>query len=100
MITMSQKQRHELSALKKLLENSSLLDKLIPFLIEEKIITKKDVPFLTQQNTASNLYELLNKSLKEETLQMVEYTWQILPVEQCKIVIIGKKDKIECSINF
>lgn len=100
MINLSQKQKHEIAVLKKLIENSSLLDKLIPFLIEEKIISKKDSQLMLQQNAVSNIYELLSKSLKEETLQMVEYTWQLLPIEICKIVIVGKKDKIECSMNF
>jgi len=71
---------------------------LLDFLVAEKCIDDNDKQQLLAEHHlihSSRIVEMLEKAIREETLQSVEYTWSILPHHVVKVNVIGNNEALE-----
>lgn len=75
---------------------------LLEWLREERVMTDDEIQhLLTEHHSshASRIAVLLEDFQKKETLQLVDYTWSILPKELLKLSIVAPNAKKEFTYS-
>ena len=81
--------------------NSSMYEEICDWLVYNKFTTKLDVNQNTREKEKAELiYNSLRTAEKEERLQLISYEWQILPLEQIKIICITMTEQKEFSHGY
>jgi hypothetical protein len=95
------KTRREIECIAKLQSLGGNVDNIIEFLLSEALINKDEVKELRRSpDLAKALQLILARLSKEEKLQLLEYTWNVLPVEQIRIYIVTNRSSQEFSYSF
>jgi len=92
----------EVECLKKLNSKIECFSDMIDFLSKEKIIDRNTTHRLAIELKRELPYELhktLNTALEEETLQLVDYNWALLPQETIAVTIITKHSRKDFTWN-
>lgn len=95
------KTKREIECISRLQGLSLAIDDILGFLLSESMITKEQIKHLrSSADQAKMLHSYLLNLSKENRLQLLEYEWQVLPVERIKILLISDKNSKEFSYNF
>ena len=94
-------QKREIECLMRLQELSSAFSEILYFLVDEKLITA-DHAKSVQQNSdkARSMHTCLHELNKQEKFQLMEFTWEILPIERIKINLVTDRNSREFTWNF
>lgn len=88
----------KIDCLKALFKKAQCRQEVLEFLAEEKIIPQVSVQDILHSNHnthASQIAFILDSAEKEESLQLVDYEWVILPVSKIKLTIVSNNTKKE-----
>lgn len=90
----------EINCLKRLNERTHQLDDILMFLKQEEIIGDNEPRVVRQSaDKEKELYKLLNSLKKTNKVQLLQYEWSILPVENIRIHIITDRNQREFTYN-
>lgn len=94
------KSRREIECLNRLQTTTHQLDDILIFLKQEDLIDDNVIKS-TKQSTdhAKEIYLILKNLQSKNRLQLLEYEWNILPVENIKISIITDRNQAEFVFN-
>jgi hypothetical protein len=96
-----EKIRREVECLNRLQVLNNSYDDILAFLFSENLVTREDIRVIRSSPDIGKLLQLtMAKLSKESKLQLLEYTWEILPVERIKILIVTDRNNREFSYNF
>jgi|ERR1035437_8034063 uncharacterized protein HemY len=91
---MSTKLKREIDCLKRLHDLTSQLDDILSFLKQEGLVDDNQIRSLKQNaDHPKELQALLRNLQKSNKIQMLEYVWTILPVENISIDIITDRNR-------
>lgn len=98
---MSVKTSKEIECLARLDTFISSQEMILDFLQEEALISKEErrACQLTQDK-AKWLWTTLSALSKKGTLQLLEYSWEVLPVERLKVVIVTDRNNREFAFGY
>lgn len=86
----------KIECLLRLLKKEESYSTIVEWLIEQKIIILQDAKGLTRdQEKAEFLYHSFKKGESIEKIQLLDYEWTILPLEQIRITCITDREKKE-----
>ena len=69
---------------------------IVNWLIELKIVILQDAKSQTRdQEKAEFLYYSFKKGVESEKIQLLDYEWTVLPLEQIKITCVTEREKKE-----
>lgn len=94
--------RIEIECLKILNSKIECFNDMIDFLSKEKIIDRNTTHKLAIElklELPYALHKTLNTALEEETLQLVDYNWVLLPQETIAVTIITKHSRKDFTWN-
>jgi hypothetical protein len=84
--------KREVECLKRLQELSPVYDELLQFLDQEFLISKEELKVIKNSPEKSKLLQAKLALLSDERkLQLVEYIWQVLPVERISVTIVSER---------
>lgn len=92
----------EIKCLIELERRVNCFNDMIDFLSKEKVIDRNTTHNLVTElklELPYELYKTLNKALQEETLQLVDYNWVLLPKETISVTIITKHSRKDFTWN-
>jgi hypothetical protein len=90
----------KVECISRLIDLTSCLEDILSYLLDEKIITQREVSAIKLENNKSKfLYEILEKAKNEEKLQLLTYDWTLLPVERIKIRLVTNRSSKEYVHN-
>lgn len=90
----------EIECLKRLHEMSSQLGDILLFLKQELLIDDNQIKTIKEQaDHPKEVQSILKKLQTSGKLQMLEYTWEVLPTENIKIHIITDRNSKEFVFN-
>jgi hypothetical protein len=77
-----------------------VFDDIFAFLLEEGVITKDDAKGVQREAYQPKaMYTLLTRLSQQNLIQMLEYEWNILPIERIKILIVTNRNQREFTYN-
>ena len=83
----------KIECIRKLIDNDMFID-LTEWLIENKFAKSDDFMGLARnKEKAECVYQKLNEAMAEEKLQLIDYEWNLLPLELIKITCITETEK-------
>ena len=88
----------EIQCLTRLFDLTQCQHELLEFLIEEKLITKDSVHDLYHSDPRTipkSIHEILTSLKNDQAVQLIDYMWNILPVESICVTIITDTEKRE-----
>lgn len=92
--------KREIECLLRLQETTSQLEEILLFLKNEDLISDNEVRTVRQSSDHPKDVQSLLKRLKTDgKFQLLEYQWEILPVERIKILIITDRTQKEFCYN-
>lgn len=95
------KTRRQIDCLQRLEELTTCRDEIFAFLFDEKLITKEEIKDIkSTSNPSQGLHVFLAKLSSDNKIQLLEYEWQLLPVERIKLLILTDRNNKEFSYNF
>ena len=95
------KASREIECLMKLDELTPSYDGILEFLHSEDLISREEGKAIrSSSDVAKKLHEKLAVLSKMKKLQLLEYSWEILPVERIKIVVVTDRMSREFSFNY
>lgn len=95
------KTRQEIECIARLQQLGGNVDDILEFLVGENIILKDEARALRLNPEVSKAMQLLLSTLsKNGKFQLLEYEWNILPVERIKIHVITDRANKEFVYNF
>jgi hypothetical protein len=98
---MSNRTSKEIECLKRLDELISLYETLLDFLQDETLISKEERKGCNlSSDRAKWLWTVLGSLSKTNKIQLLEYHWQVLPVELVKITLVTDRNSREFSYGF
>lgn len=91
----------EIECLKRLQNRKGGADELLEFLVSENFIdTHKAKSIKTSPEAFKELHECLKSLHDANKFQLLEYEWQVLPIERIKITIVTDRIHREFVHNF
>ena len=90
--------KKEIQCLARLFDLTKCQHDMLEFLISEKLVTKDSVYNLYNSDPRilpKAIHEILTSLKDDELVQLIDYTWNILPVENICVTIISDTDKKE-----
>lgn len=92
--------RAEVDCLERYARLSNSLEDIMVFLLEEKIATPDEIKSVRSSADAPrSLQSLMYRIKGEGRIQLLEYNWEVLPVERIKIVIVTDRNSKEFVYN-
>lgn len=80
----------------RLLKKEESYSDIANWLIEQKIVVLEDAKGQTrEQEKAEFLYHALKKGVEIEKIQLLDYEWTVLPLEQIRITCVTEREKKE-----
>ncbi len=93
--------KKEIECLARLSDLTGALSDILGFLLSEQIIKADVIKGIMASSDHPKLTQALLRSLQTENkIQLLEYEWNVLPVERIKIVIVTDRNSKEFSYNF
>ena len=90
----------EIACLNRLQETTHQLDNIVEFLLVEGLIDKQSI---RETKSSPDYVKFIQETLRDlqnrQKLQLLEYEWNILPVEYIKIYLITDKNQMEFTFN-
>ena len=81
--------KREVECLKRFQQLSPIYEELITFLLQEKLLSKEELKVIRESpEQARHLQHKLATLSSEQKIQLLEYEWVVLPVEQIKLNIV------------
>lgn len=72
------------------------LDDILQYLVDEKIITKDSIKTIkSSSDHPKQVQQLLAELKSTDKIQLLEYEWQVLPVERIKLLIVTDRNTKE-----
>jgi len=94
------KRSTEIDCLARLAEVAIPLDDILSFLVSEKIITMDQIKTVkSSSDHAKQVQHMLQELKQNDKIQLLEYSWTVLPVERINILIITDRNQREFSYN-
>lgn len=79
----------KINLINEFLKTPYFLNDILDCLLKDGVITENiGVEIFTSYNKADKLYNILSKALKDNKVQHINYSWQILPHEKQELNII------------
>jgi hypothetical protein len=98
---MSVKTRSEIECLKRLEEIQGCYNDILAFLIAEKFIDQAEAKGMrSASDVAKEIQFKLMELSKAEKLQLVEYKWELLPIERISLYIVTNITSTTFSYNY
>jgi hypothetical protein len=95
------KMSREIDCLARLDSLTAAFDSIVEYLKLEELMSKDDEKSVTNaQDKAKWLWTKLEVLSETNKLQLLEYSWELLPVERLKVVIVTDRNHKEFSYNF
>jgi len=95
------KTRREIECISRLQVLAGNVDNVLDFLMGESLITRDEVKVLRSSPDApKDIHKMLCRLGNDNKFQLLEYTWEILPVERIKIYIVTDRASQEFTYNF
>jgi len=96
---MSKKSR-QIECLERLNQMAVSIDDILQFLVDEKIFAKDDIKTVkSSSDHAKQVQALLSDLKRNERIQLLEYEWQVLPVERIKLLIVTDRNQKEFTYD-
>lgn len=77
------------------------LEDILEFLLSERLISEMDIKGVKQSSSVAKELEIKLNELKHKSkLQLLEYEWNLLPVERIKIYIVTDRSSKEFTYNY
>ena len=98
--------KREIECLVRLQQLTAGLDDMMGFLVEEEILDVTEVKKMRSEAfPASDFYRRIqeirgSKHNLKNSIQMMEYHWEVLPVERIKVTIVTDRTQREFVYNF
>lgn len=93
--------KKEIDCIKRLQDKSGSIDEILDFLVAEKLMTLEEAKKVKHSSDeAKDLQALLRSLSMADKLQLLEYSWVILPIEIIKVYIVTNRDSREFTYNF
>lgn len=92
----------EIQCLIKLNEKIDCFGDMIDFLSSEKVISRTTTSRLLSELKVElpfELHKVLDKALREESLQLMDYSWVLLPSEKICVTIITNQTRKDFTWN-
>lgn len=91
----------QIECLARLLAANGSLDDIIDFLIEEKIMDASELPYYRREvSKPKYIWNLLNVAKQKESIMLLDYEWQVLPVERIKITVVTNRNSKNFTYNY
>ena len=91
----------EIECLQKLDELTSCYDELLEFLQSEKLLTREESRAIrSSADIAKMIHTKLLVLSKTDKLQLLEFMWEVLPIERIKITIITDRMTKELAYGY
>ena len=76
-------------------------DAILEFLLQEDLITRQEsVAVRSSADIAKVIHTKLIVLSKTNRVQLIEYSWEVLPVERVKLFIVTDRASREFSYNY
>jgi hypothetical protein len=89
----------ELQCLQRLIEKTNCQQEITEWLVTEKLLTKDAEKAIYANKSHTNIIYEIHKVLQSlrdnERVQLLDYVWNILPVEQIRITIVSDNERHE-----
>ena len=89
----------KLKCLQRLTNKTNCEKEITEWLVSEKLLSVSEEKSIYLNKSISlinvEIHNVLSGLLREERVQLLDYTWNILPVEQIRITIVSDKEKRE-----
>ena len=86
--------------LNRLFKLAACLEELIDFLRSEKLLTDHQLGTVkSESDKAKYLYGILEDLKQQDRLLLLDYEWQILPIERLKLVLVTDRVSKEFRFN-
>jgi hypothetical protein len=83
----------ELDCVKRMLEKEMYYD-ILNWMLESKLIKQEQIIRTDRlQERAEFLYRYLKQLEKDDTLQLVDFEWHLLPIEFIKLTCVGETEE-------
>jgi len=90
----------QIECLSRLQDLTSQLDSIIYFLKQEGLVDNNAIRHILNSTDKAKEIELLLYTLRvKEKLQLLEYQWTLLPIENIKVYIITDRNQAEFVFN-
>ena len=94
------KTRREIECLSRLQQMTSQLDNILMFLRQEELVDDQQIKTTKQSpDFAKDIQAVLRDLQVRNKLQLLEYTWTILPVENIRLYIVTDRNQQEFVYN-
>ena len=90
----------EIEFLSRLDELTSSTEMILEFLTNEGLVTKDQRKAILSSSDKAKAVQLYLRTMKGKQLQLLEYIWEVLPVERLKATIVTDRATKEFSYNF
>lgn len=91
----------KIECLLKLISSEESYIDIVSWLIENKITTLQEAKIPTRNlEKAEFLYNSFKKGIEIEKIQLLDYEWSILPLEQIKITCITDREQKEFTLGL
>ena len=96
------KKEMEVEFLEKLLFGYGYYADLVNYLISDKLMNNSEIDSIKKEgsNITRYLYEFLKKLQQEEKLMLLDFEWQMLPVERLKLTLVTNLSTKTIQHNF
>ena len=98
---MSSSSKREIDCLSRLQDRSGSIDEIIAFLVEGKLMDLEMAKKVKQSSDeAKEIHAYLKDLSRNDKIQLLEFSWVILPVEIIKIQLVTHRDNRQFTYNF
>jgi len=96
-VTIKQK---EVECIQRLLDVALMVEEWMDFLLENKLLDSSGIPaFALERNKALYIHNVLTEGKKTEKVLLLDFEWQLLPVERIKVTIVTARNTKEFVYN-
>ena len=85
----------KIECIKRLFKKNQAYHEICNWLLERDYVTELEVnSYSRNQERAEFLHGILEKALTDKKFMLLDYEWQVLPIEQIKIYIVTEKEEV------
>lgn len=96
---MSTKQK-EVECIQRLLDIGLMVEEWMDFLLENKLLDSSGIPaFALERNKALYIHNVLSEGKKSEKVLLLDFEWNVLPVERIKVTVVTTRNTKEFVYN-
>ena len=80
--------QRKVRCLDRLMKLSNCFSEFAAVLVEDKVLTQQEILTVYDAKFGQYYYELLERAVKAEKLDVLDYEWQVLPFERIRLTIV------------